>query len=144
MPVKVLAFSKLKQALSERNMEFTDFLVKKFGVAYVVAVTREKCSGCEQQKPLFEKLSDKMKNKHNNRVDFVRVHARFNPDNKEETMQCLDMVQTVAFPTYLVYVRNQQGKSRETYRAVEPPMNEIERNVKTAVELANWFESKRE
>ncbi len=144
MAVKFLSFSELKKALGEKNNEFMDFFVKKFGVAYVVAVTREKCSGCEKQKPLFEKLSDKMKSKHDSRVEFVRVHAHYRPEDKEETMQCLDTFHTVAFPTYVIYMRNHQGKNRETYRAIEPPMSEIERNIKTSVELAVWFESKKE
>jgi len=141
MTAKLLDFSELKRALDRKNIEFTDFFVKKFGVAYVIAVSREKCSGCEQQKPLFEKLSDKMKRKHGSRVEFTRVHARYSKENREETMQCLDAFRTVAFPTYLICVRNHQGKNKETYRAIEPPMSEIERNIKTAVELAVWFES---
>ena len=144
MTVKLLDFSKLKKTLDEKKIEFADFIVKNFGVAYVVAVTREKCSGCERQRPLFEKLSDKMKGKYGSRVGFFRVHARYSPENKEETLQCLDTFRTVAFPTYILCVRNHQGKNRETYRALEPPMSEIERNIKTAVELAIWFESKKE
>jgi len=144
MTVKLLKFSQVKKALSEENIEFLDFFVKKFGIAYVIAVTREKCSGCEKQKPLFEKLSDKMKSKHGRRVEFFRVHAHFSQESIEETMQCLDTFRTVAFPTYIICVRNHQGKNRETYRAIEPPMSDIERNIKTSVELAVWFESKRE
>lgn len=144
MTAKLLDFSELKKALDRKNMEFTDFFVKKFGVAYVIAISREKCSGCEQQKPLFEQLSDKMKSKHGRRVEFARVHARYSKENREETMQCLDAFRTVAFPTYLICLRNHQGRNLETYRALEPPMNEIERNIKTAVELAVWFESNRE
>jgi len=144
MALKFLNFPELKKALDEKKIEFVDFFVEKFGIAYVVAVTREKCSGCEKQKISFEKLSDKMKNKHGNRVEFFRVHAYFSQESKEETMQCLDTFRTVAFPTYVICVRNHQGKNRETYRAIEPPMSEIERNIKTSVELAVWFESKRE
>jgi len=143
MTVKFLDFSELKKTLDNKNIEFTDFFAKKLGVAYVVAVTREKCSGCKKQEPLFEKLSEKMKNKHGDRVEFVRVHARYSQESKEETMQSLDTFHTVAFPTYLICVRDHQGKNRETYRALEPPMSEIERNIKTAVELAVWFESNR-
>jgi len=144
MAVKLLDFFKLRKTFNAKNMEFSDFIVKNFGVAYVVAVTREKCSGCERQRPLFEKLSDKMKGKYGSRVGFFRVHARYSPENKEETLQCLDTFRTVAFPTYLIYVRDHQRKNRETYRALEPPMSEIERNIKTAVELALWFKSKKE
>jgi len=144
MPVKLLDFSELKKTLDDKRMEFTNFFVKKFGVAYVIAVSREKCSGCEKQKPLFEKLSEKMKSKHGSRVEFSRVHARYSKENREQTMQCLDTFRTVAFPTYLICIRNHQGKNTETYRAIEPTMSEIERNIKTAVELAVCFESNRE
>jgi hypothetical protein len=144
MPVELLDFSELKKALDRKNIEFTDFFVKKFGIAYVIAVSREKCSDCEQQKPPFEKLSEKMESKHGSRVEFARVHARYSKENREETMQCLDAFRAVAFPTYLICIRNHQGKNVETYRAIEPPMSEIERNLKTAVELAVWFESNRE
>lgn len=144
MAVKLLDFSELKKTLDRKNIEFADLLVKRFGVAYVIAVSREKCSGCEKQKPLFEKLSGKMKSKHDRRVEFTRVHAGYSKENREETMQCLDIFRTVAFPTYLICIRNHQGKNLETYRALEPPMSEIERNIKTAVELAVSFESNRE
>jgi len=144
MAVKLLNFSKLKKALEEKKIGFADFFVETLGKAYVIAITREKCSGCEKQKPLFEKLSNKMKRKHGSRVEFVRVHAQYNQQNREETIRCLDTFQTVAFPTYVILVRTHQGKNREIYRAIEPPMSEIERNIKTAVELAVWFESKRE
>jgi len=144
MAVKVLKFSDLQKTLNEKNIEFTDFFVRKFGIAYIIAVTREKCSGCEKQKPLFEKLSDKMKSKHGKRVEFFRVHAQFSQESKEETMQCLKAFRTVAFPTYVICVRNHQGKNWETYRAIESPMSEIERNIKTSIELAVWFESHRE
>jgi len=144
MAVKFLNFSELKKTLGKKNIEFVDYFVKRFGIAYVVAVTREKCSGCEKQKALFEKLSDKMKSKHGSRVEFFRVHAYYSQEKKEETMQCLDTFHTVAFPTYIICVRNHQEKNRETYRAIEPPMSEIERNIKTSVELAVWFESNKE
>jgi len=144
MVVKLFPFSELQKTLDKKHISPVDFFAKKFGTAYVVAVTRENCRGCEKQKPFFEKLSDKMKSKHGSRVEFFRVHTRFSPESKEETMQCLDTFQTVAFPTYIICVRNHLGKSRETYRAIEPPMSEIERNIKTGVDLAVWFESHRE
>jgi len=144
MPVKLLSFSELEKALDQKKMGFIDFFVKRFGVAYVIAITREKCPGCEKQKPLFEKLSDKMNSKHGSRVRFVRVHARYSKESREEAIQCLDAFHAVAFPTYVICLRNHRGKNRETYRAIEPTMSEIERNVKIGVELATWFESNRE
>ena len=141
MTVKVVNFSALRKTLNEKDK---DFFVKKPGIAYVIAVTREKCSGCEKQKQLFEKLSDKMKIMHGNSVEFFRVHANYNSESKEETIECLEAFQTVAFPTYVIYIKDHQGKNRETYRSIEPPMREIERNVKMSVELADGFEPKKQ
>jgi hypothetical protein len=45
--MKFLEFSKFRKMLDEKKVDFLDFVVEKFGVAYVIAVTREKCSGCE-------------------------------------------------------------------------------------------------
>lgn len=144
MSVEFLEFSNFKKMLAEKNMDFLDFFVKEFGIVYVVAVTREKCSGCERQKGSFEKMSAKMKSKHGDRVGFFRVHAHYSPASKEETLLCLDTFRTVAFPTYVICLRDHRGKNRETYRAVEPSMSEIERNIKSSVELAKWFEQKKE
>lgn len=141
MTVKVLNFSALPKAF---NAEDKGFIVKKPGTAYVVAVTREKCSGCEKQKPLFEKLSDKMQSKHGDKVEFLRVHSDFSSQSKEEAARCLEAFQTVAFPTYMIYVKDHQGKGRETYRSIEPPMSEIERNIGMSVELAGWFDAKKQ
>ncbi len=144
MSVKILEFSKLQKMLNEKNIDFLDFFVEKYGIAYVVAITRERCSGCERQKGLFEKMYDKMKNKYGARVELFRVHAYYSPASKEETLLCLDTFRTVAFPTYVICLRDHRGNNCETYRAIEPPMNELERNIKSSVELAKWFEQKKE
>jgi len=39
-----------------------------------------------------------------------------------------------AYPTYLILLRTGFG-TVETYRAIEPPMKDIERNIDIAVEL---------
>lgn len=143
MTVKLLNFAELANSLHEKNEGLADFFAKKPGVAYVVSVAREKCSGCEKQKPMFDKLSDKMETEHGARVKFYRVFAHFRPETREEAVQCLEAFRAVAFPTYLIYVRDRRGRNRETYRAIEPPMGEIERNIKTSIELAEWFESER-
>jgi len=143
MTVKVLNFSKLKEHLVANDSEPLDILAKKRGIAYVVAVTREKCPGCEKQKPLFEKLSNRMKEKYANQIEFFRVHAWYSQEQKEEAIKCLSAFRTVAFPTYIIGVKDDEGNSRETYRSIEPPMSEIERNIKTAVEIAKWFKPKK-
>jgi len=143
MPVKVLNFTELKKALDERSVDPLDVIVKKKGITYVVAVTREKCPGCEKQKPLFEKLSDRMKKKYANQIEFFRVHSHWSQKHTEEAKQCADAFHTVAFPTYIIGVKADQGNNQETYRSIQPPMSEIERNIKTSVEIATWFKSQK-
>lgn len=141
MTVKVINFSTLPKNFTAEDKSF---LVRKPCTAYVIAVTREKCSGCEKQEPLFEKLSNMMQSKHGNKVEFVRVHSNFNAESKEDATRCLEAFQTVAFPTYVIYIKDHQGKTRETYRSIEPPMSEIERNIGMSVELAGWFDPKKQ
>jgi len=143
MPVKVLNYSELKKTLAERSVDPLDAIMKKAGIAYVVAVTREKCPGCEKQKPLFKKLSNRMKKKYGNQIEFFRVHSSWSREHTEEAKQCADAFHTVAFPTCIIGVKDDEGNNRETYRAIEPPMSEIERNIKTAVEIAAWFKSQK-
>jgi thiol-disulfide isomerase/thioredoxin len=142
MPVKILNFSELKKKLDASGSEPLDLIVKKVGITYVVAVTREKCPGCEKQKPLFEKLLNKMKEKYGNQVEFFRVHSAYSQEQKEEAKQCLDAFHTVAFPTYIVSVKDGEGNNRETYRSIEPFISEIERNIKTGMQIAEWFKPK--
>ncbi|UCH31395.1 MAG: hypothetical protein JSV05_07830 [Candidatus Bathyarchaeota archaeon] len=144
MSVKLLEFSKFRKMLNEKNIDFLDFFIKKYGITYVVTVTREKCSSCKRQKKLFQKLCDKMNNKYGTQVEFFQVHAYYSPNNIEEPLLCLDTFRTVAFPTYVIGLRDHRGNNRETYRAIEPSMNEIGRNIESSVELAKWFEQKKE
>lgn len=143
MPVKVLKFLEFKKALDASGSEPLGIIVKKVGIAYVVSVTRDKCPGCEKQKPLFLKLSNKMKKKYAGKVEFFRVHSRYSQKRTDEAKRCLNAFHTVAFPTYNIGIKDSEGKNRETYRSLAPPMSEIERNIKTAVEIAAWFKSKR-
>ncbi len=141
MPVKVLDFSELKKTLDKKDGEPLDILVNRVGIAYVVAVTRERCPSCEKQKPLFEKLAERMKEKYAWQTDFFRVHAFFDKEQTEEAKHCLAAFHTVAYPTYVIGIKDNENNKRETYRSIEPPMREIERNIKIGVELATWFKS---
>jgi thiol-disulfide isomerase/thioredoxin len=143
MVVKLIDFSELSKQLIDNNQEFMDFFVKKSGRVHVIAVTREKCPGCEKQKPLFEKLSEKMKLEYGNQVEFTTVYAHYSQESKEEAASCLETFQTVAFPTYIICLQDHRGKNLETYRALEPSMSEIERNIKTSVEILKLLGSRK-
>jgi thiol-disulfide isomerase/thioredoxin len=125
--VKVLDFEKLK-ALDAGNRPL-DILVKKSEVVYVIMVTRDRCSSCQQQKPLFEKLAGKIQKKHAGRIEFFRVHSHYNSKGKEEAAHCLNAFHTAGFPTYIIAAKDNEGNTVELYRSLDAPINEIERNI---------------
>jgi len=55
--VELVEFQSLK-GLSDSGA--VESLVKELGVVYVTAITRDGCSGCMEQKPLFRELARKM------------------------------------------------------------------------------------
>jgi hypothetical protein len=126
--VRVLDFEKLRKALDAGNKPL-DILVKEPEVVYVVMVTRDSCSSCQEQKPLFEKLSGRIQKKHVDQIEFCRVHSSYNSKSKEEARQCLNAFCTAGFPTYIIAVKDSEGNILETYRSLDAPISEIERNI---------------
>ena len=129
--VKVLDFEKLRKALDAGNKPL-DILVEEPEVVYVIMVTRDRCSSCQEQKPLFEKLSGKIRKKDADRIQFCRVHSSYNSRSKEEAKQCLDAFHTGGFPTYIIATKDREGEILETYRSLDAPISEIERNIDVA------------
>jgi len=132
--VKVLDFEKLRKELDASNKPL-DILVKQPEVVYVIMVTRDRCSSCQEQKPLFEKLSGKIQKKHAGRIEFCRVHSSYNSKSKEQARQCLNAFHTAGFPTYIIAVKDSEGNILETYRSLDAPISEIERNIDVAFSL---------
>lgn len=128
--VRVLNFVKFKKTLDASSKGPLDMLVKKRGVVYVVIVTRDRCPSCKEQKPLFEKMSIRMKKKYADHIEFFRVHSAYNKERTEEARQCLNVFRTVGFPTYIIAVGDNEGNTLETYRSLDAPTKEIERNIK--------------
>ena len=132
--VRVLEFEKLKKALGAGNNPL-DILVKEPEIVYFIMVTRDRCSSCQEQKPLFEKLSGKIQKKHAGRIEFCRVHSSYNSKSKEQARQCLKAFHTAGFPTYIIAVKDSEGNILETYRSLDAPISEIERNIDVAFSL---------
>lgn len=101
---------------------------------YVYALTRDRCSGCEIQKPLFEKLANQIHEKYDDRVEFGSIHVS-QDDQFREKLQDFRVLRFAAYPTYLIVLKTEVGIV-ETYRGIEPPMEEIARNIDLALELA--------
>lgn len=134
--VSVFDFAKLRRALDAGSKPL-DFLVKEPRVVYVVMVTRDRCSSCQEQKPLFEKLANKIQEKHDGRIMFWRVHSHYSSKSNEEARQCLNAFHTAAFPTYIIAIRDNEGNILETYRGLDSPISEIERNIEVAFSVSD-------
>ena len=111
-------------------------LVEHEKTVYVFALTRDSCSGCETQKPLYEKLASSVNEKHGERVKFHAIHVSNQQQFRERLQDFRRILKFAAYPTYLILMRTGLG-SVETYRAIEPPMEDIERNIELTLELAS-------
>ncbi len=111
-------------------------LIEQEKVVYVYALTRDRCTGCEIQKPLFEKLADQTHEKYGDRVKFNSIHVSQDGQFREKLQDFRHVLKFAAYPTYLIFLKTEVGIV-ETYRGIEPPMDEIARNIDIAIELAS-------
>ena len=113
-------------------------LVRELGMVYVTAITRDGCSGCEEQKPLFRELASKMSSELSAKVHFANVHVRSVDAHRAESWESKKLFRHAAYPTYLVYVKSAMGPL-EVYRAIFPSMDELEKQVRESLELAQFY-----
>jgi len=133
--VELLEFQRLKN-LSDTGAVET--LAKEFGIVYVTAITRDGCSGCMEQKPLFRELAQKMQSDLGRRVHFANVHVRYSEDDRAESWESKRIFRHAAYPTYLVHVRSKNGVL-EVYRAIYPNMEELEKQTRESLDLAKFY-----
>ena len=133
--VEVIDFQRLKGLADDGAVEA---LVKESGVVYVTALTRDGCSGCMEQKPLFRELAQKMNLDLGGRVHFANVHVRFTEDDRAESWESKKVFRHAAYPTYLVHVRSKKGVL-EVYRAVYPTMEELEKQTRESLDVAKFY-----
>ena len=133
--VEVIEFQRLRD-LSDTDA--AEALAKEFGIVYVTAITRDGCSGCMEQKPLFRELAQKMKLDLGGRVHFANVHVRYTENQREESWNSKRVFRHAAYPTYLVHVRSKNGVL-EVYRAIYPSMEELEKQTRESLDLAKFY-----
>ena len=139
--LEALEFRELKKRLHGR--ETLSELVKDFGIVYVTAITRQGCSGCETQKPLFKELAGKMSSDHAGKVHFTNIHVHNREDEKEESWESKRTFHHAAYPTYMIHVRSNAGPL-EVFRAIYPSMEELEKQVEETFELADFYKNEAE
>lgn len=135
MPSTHLTYEDFAKAVEESPQDPFEALVRGPSTVYVYALTRDRCAGCETQKPLFEDLTAKMNERYGDQVKFFSIHVSKKGDFRSKLQDFRRLLKFAAYPTYLILMRTEVG-TVETYRGIEPPMNEIARNIEIAVELA--------
>lgn len=136
MTLTRLNYEEFAKAAQHSGPDSFSQYVQQEKTVYVYALTRDRCSGCEIQKPLFEKLAASTQEKHGDRVQFHTIHVS---EAKQFTERLQDFRRTLrfaAYPTYLILLKTDVGIV-EIYRGIEPPMEEISRNIEIALELAD-------
>ncbi len=137
-PVHTLEFSRLPLDTSAEG--FLEKLVNTLGVVYVTSITRDGCSGCAEQKPLFIELATKMNASHPGLVDFSNIHVRYSEENPGESSRAKMALRHGAYPTYMVNVKSRFGPL-EVYRAIYPSMDTLEEQVEEALDLAEYYKT---
>lgn len=132
-----------KQLKARTTAEALTELVKEFGIVYVTALTRQGCSGCETQKPLFKTLAERISLENPEKVLFRSLHVNYQDGNKQESWNSKRIFGHAAYPTYTIHVRSQVGPL-EIYRSVYPPMEELEKQIKESFELAEFYKAEAE
>jgi len=134
---EVVEFNQLK---ARSTAEALTELVTEFGVVYVTALTRQGCSGCETQKPLFKTLAERVSRENPEKVLFRSFHVNYRDGDKRESWNSKRIFGHAAYPTYTIHVRSQVGPL-EIYRSVYPPMEELEKQIKESFELAEFYKT---
>ena len=134
---EVVEFNQLK---SRTSTEALTELVSEFGIVYVTALTRQGCSGCETQKPLFKTLAERMTQENAAKVRFRSFHVNYQDGDKLESWDSKRIFGHAAYPTYTIHVKSRVGPL-ETYRSIYPPMEELEKQIKESFELADFYKS---
>jgi hypothetical protein len=137
---EIVEFNQLK---SRTTADALTELVGEFGLVYVTAITRQGCSGCETQKPLFKTLAEKMEREYPETVRFRRLHINYNDDDKRESWNSKRIFGHAAYPTYMIHVKSHVGPL-ELYRSVYPPMEELEKQIKESFDLAQFYKAEAE
>jgi thiol-disulfide isomerase/thioredoxin len=136
MTIATVEFADFEKKLPKTKKRSLDLLAPTLGKAYVIAITREGCPDCEEQKPKLDKLATEIARKHRDKVVFTRIHVQYTPESREESLRAKDVFYHYFYPTSLILVRSRDRGAFELYRNAGPQMTELAKNIDAAVEAA--------
>ncbi len=137
-PVRIIEFSQL--ASQPSTIGHFEKIVTTLGVVYVTSITRDGCSGCEEQNPLFKDLAARMATSHPGLVSFSNIHVRHSNTDVSQSPEAKEILRHAAYPTYAIHVRSKLG-ALEVYRAIYPSMENLEKQVEEALDLAEYYKT---
>ncbi|NIO38059.1 hypothetical protein GTO27_10210 [Candidatus Bathyarchaeota archaeon] len=140
MPINTIEFTTLEKKIWETGEPHLDYLAHDFGKVYVVAVTRDGCLGCQEQKPKLSELAKRVEEKHGGRVVFAQIHVRQSSGSQEESLRSKDVFGHYFYPTNLILLKTVDRGTIEFYRNVSPEMDELEKNIEIALKIAAMIE----
>lgn len=118
-------------------------IVKDYGVVYVTSITRDGCSGCMEQKPLYEDLARKVSRDQKGKTVFNNIHVHYENNDSLESEQAKKTLRHIAYPTYMIHLKSRFGVL-EAYRAVYPKMEDLEKQVIETIETADFYKTDHE
>jgi hypothetical protein len=136
MTTAIVEFTEFEKRLQKTRRAPLDILAPELGKAYVIAITRDGCPNCEEQKPKLDKLATKIMHKHGDKVVFTRIHIKYSLESMEESLRAKDVFHHYFYPTNLILVRSRDKGAFELYRNAGPPMTELAKNIDAAAEAA--------
>ena len=113
-------------------------IVREYGVVYVTSITRDGCSGCQEQKPLFRELASRLSNEHRGKLSFNNIHINYTDGDTRESAQAKRIFGHGSYPTYMIHIKSEYGPL-EHYRAAYPRMEDLDQQAVNAVELAAFY-----
>ena len=143
MNIQTIEFSKLEKDISTQGQSHLDYLAPDIGKVYVIAISRDGCPACEKQKPQLDKLSEKVGDKHGGKVVFTKIHVRQVAGSTKESLRSKDILHHYFYPTNLILLKTADRGAIELYRNASPPMEELERSIEVAAEIAAMFEKEK-
>ena len=104
----------------------------------MTSITRDGCSGCDEQKPLFQELAVRLDSQHSGKVAFSDLYMKYTDGNVHQSEVAKRMFHHGSYPTYMIHVKSKYGPL-EHYRAAYPRMEELDKRINNAFELAEVY-----
>ena len=132
-------FTDLEEALADAGKIWLDYLAQSVGKAYVIAITRDGCPACEKQEPELQRLAERAAGLHDGKVIFTRIHVKQLGGSTQESIRSKDVLGHYFYPTNLILIRTSDRGAIEYYKAASPSLEELEKHIEKAVEIAAFF-----